>query len=175
MNARWVFRFPKRADVEQQLLVEMRVLPVLATHSPLPLPAFCFHGLPSEAFPRQFGGYARLPGIPALGVDPAMTPFGSWAPALARFLSWLHAFPIHEAARLGVAHQAIASLLEEVRADALADFELLNQVVTDAPLDEWYAYLAEGPTMAARSSSAPVLSTAISQPSTCCATRRHRR
>ena len=72
VNARWVFRFPKRADVEQQLLLEMRVLPVLATHSPLPLPAFCFHGQPSEAFPRQFGGYARLPGVPALGVDPAI-------------------------------------------------------------------------------------------------------
>jgi aminoglycoside phosphotransferase (APT) family kinase protein len=134
VNAQWVFRFPKRPDVERQLLLEMRVLPVLAAHSPLPLPTFCFHGRPSEAFPRHFGGYARLPGVPALGVDPAMTPFGGWAATLARFLSWLHAFPVDEAMRLGVAHQEIGSLLEEARADALADFELVNQVVTEAPL-----------------------------------------
>src|SRR5690242_9804379 len=60
VNSQWVFRFPKRGDVEQQLLLEFRVLPLLASHSPIPLPAFCFHGHPSAVFPRHFGGYPRM-------------------------------------------------------------------------------------------------------------------
>ena len=157
VNAQWVFRFPKRAEVEQQLLLEMRVLPVLGKALASPAAGILFSRSAVRAFPRHFGGYARLPGVPALGVDAAQVPFGRWAPALARFLSWLHAFPVYEAARLGVAHQEIGSLIEEVRAEALADFELLNRVVADAPLDEWYAYLVEDPPMPARSPSAPVL------------------
>src|SRR5437764_636721 len=69
VNSRWVFRFPKRADVEEQLLVELRVLPVLGAQSPLPVPGFCFHGQPSAVFPRHFGGYPKLSGVPSIGLD----------------------------------------------------------------------------------------------------------
>ncbi len=34
VNGQWVFRFPKRADVEEQLFVEHRLLPALATLTP---------------------------------------------------------------------------------------------------------------------------------------------
>src|SRR5215471_12435707 len=47
VSQRWVFRFPKHADVDEQLLVEFRLVPVLATQSPVPLPAFRFLGHPS--------------------------------------------------------------------------------------------------------------------------------
>jgi aminoglycoside 2''-phosphotransferase len=157
VNSQWVFRFPKRADVEQQLLLEFRVLPVLAERSPVPLPEFRFRGQPSATFPRCFGGYAKLPGVPGIEVDPHTVPFGKWAPTLARFLSWLHAFPVRDATRLGVNHERVASLIEEVRADALADFEFLNQVAPDAPLEDWHAYLIGGPPMSAPASSTEVV------------------
>jgi aminoglycoside 2''-phosphotransferase len=156
VNSEWVFRFPKRADVEQQLLLEFRVLPVLAAHSPLPLPNFCFLGQPSVAFPRHFGGYPKLPGVPGNRVDPRAVPFDRWAPMLARFLSWLHAFSVHDAIELGVKYEQVAALIEEVQADALGDFEQVGQVAPDAPLESWHTYLTSGPPM-----SAPVLSTTV--------------
>ncbi len=84
-------------------------------------------------------------------------PFQKWAPTLGRFLSWLHAFPIHEAIKLGVNQEDMASLVEEVRADALGDFECLNQVARDAPLDEWHAYLTDGPPTCQQPSSTQVV------------------
>src|SRR5262245_20623357 len=49
VSQRWVFRFPKRADVDGQILVESRIVPVLAAQSPIPLPTFCFWGSPQTA------------------------------------------------------------------------------------------------------------------------------
>src|SRR5262245_25108769 len=100
VNGEWVFRFPKRADVEQQLAVESRILPLLAGQSPLRLPVFRFHGRPCKVFPYRFVGYRKLPGVPAIQVDPGTIPFETWAPTMGRFLSWLHRFPVEEAARL---------------------------------------------------------------------------
>ena len=157
VNSRWVFRFPKRADVEQQLLVEFRVLPILAGRSPLALPAYCFHGRPSELFPRHFGGYAKLPGVPGIRVDPHTVPFGKWAPVLAQFLSWLHAFPVDDAAKCGVPREDVAALVEEVRTDALDDFHCLGQVAPDAPLERWHDYVTAAPSPPAARSSRPVV------------------
>ena len=145
VDGQWVFRFPKRDDVEQQLLVEIRVLPVLAKESPIPLPEFCFHGRPSNTFPRHFGGYPKLHGMPAIGIDPATIPFDVCASRLGQFLSWLHRFPVSEADRLGVPAEDVVSLVDEVRGDALDDFGLLDQMIPDAPLEEWYRYIATGP------------------------------
>ena len=144
VNGVWVFRFPKRAEVERQLVIEMRMLPVLAGRAPLPIPAFSLRGEPSPDFPRHFGGYRRLAGVPGIEMDPARVPFSVLAPMLGRFLSWLHAFPAGEAARLGVERQPIEPLVEEIRAEALEDFELLNAVAPDAPLETWHTYLKSG-------------------------------
>jgi len=144
VNGAWVFRFPKRGDVERQLLVEMRILPVLADRAPLPIPSFLFHGQPSAGFPRHFGGYRRLAGVPGILMDPERVPYSVLAPLLGRFLSWLHAFPAGEAARLGVERQPIGPLVEEIRAEALEDFEVLNAVAPDAPLETWLTCLKSG-------------------------------
>src|SRR5215471_13089100 len=144
VNSEFVFRFPKQDEVEQQLLLELRILPLLTEHSPIPLPAFCFHGRPSVGFPRHFGGYPKLPGFPAIQLRPETTPFGKWAPILARFLSWLHGFPVRTAEEKGVPRQEVMALTEEVRADALRDFERLAQVAPDGPLEEWLVYLKRG-------------------------------
>jgi aminoglycoside phosphotransferase (APT) family kinase protein len=144
VDGQWVFRFPKRAEVDQQLAIESRILPVLAKQSPLPIPEICFHGQPSEAFPYHFVGYPKLSGVPAIQVDPQAMPYDKWAPTMGRFLSWLHGFPVSKAARRGVPRQDVVALLEEVRIDALDDFELLSQVTEDAPLEEWHAYFKKG-------------------------------
>jgi hypothetical protein len=50
VNGAWVFRFPKRGDVERQLHVEMRLLAPLSDRPPLPIPAYR----------RVIGGWRRL-------------------------------------------------------------------------------------------------------------------
>jgi aminoglycoside phosphotransferase (APT) family kinase protein len=144
VNQQWVFRFPKRADVDEQLVIESRILSALAAQSPLPLPVFSFQGQPSEAFPHSFVEYRKIPGVPCIQVDPAALPPATWAPALGRFLSWLHEFPVAEAARLGVPRRDVEELIEEVRADALDDFGLLKDVTEAAPLEQWRAFLEAG-------------------------------
>jgi len=144
VSQRWVFRFPKRADVDEQLLVESRIVPVLAAQSPMPLPTFRFLGQPSNGFLFHFVGYPKLPGVPAIQVDPQALPFEHWAPAMGRFLSWLHRFPVSDATRLGVHHQNVAELIEEVRADALDDFAVLHNVACSAPLERWKGFFLNG-------------------------------
>ena len=148
VNDVWVFRFPKHGDAERQLLVERQILPSLSESSPLPIPVFTFHGDPSPAFPRHFAGYRKLAGVPGSELDPARVPFPVLAPAIGRFLSWLHAFPVGDAARRGVVREPVDSLIEEIRAQTLADFDLLNTVAPEAPLEVWRTYITGAMTTA---------------------------
>jgi aminoglycoside phosphotransferase (APT) family kinase protein len=124
VNGEWVFRFPKRGDVEEQLLLEVRLLPVLLAESPIPLPDFAFRGTPSNVFPRHFSGYRKIQGVPALHVDDAAIRFDRIAPSLARFLSWLHALQTDKAVRLGVPKQPIADLIDDFVRGGRADVGL---------------------------------------------------
>src|SRR5258708_4614412 len=54
--------FPKRADVEPSLAVELALLPLLEARLPVAVPRFELRGEPSELFPRRFAGYRKLPG-----------------------------------------------------------------------------------------------------------------
>ena len=157
VNLNWVFRFPKRADVEQQLAIESRVLPVLADQSPVPLPRFVFHGRPSASHRYHFVGYPKLPGVPAIQVDEHTMPVASWAPTMGRFLSWLHQFPVRDAEALGVERQAAAALIDEVRSDALDDFDRLYEVIEVAPFQEWHAFFAAGCQLSLPTESAAVV------------------
>jgi aminoglycoside phosphotransferase (APT) family kinase protein len=145
VDGAWVFRFPKRADVEAQLLLEARVLPRLNETAPLPLPAFRFQGRPSPEFPRHFVGYPKLPGTPAMAPDARRVPLERWATALGGFLSWLHTFPMRDFGGLGVPEQSIALVIETVRADALDDLPLVRDVSPGAPIDVWRAFLRDAP------------------------------
>jgi aminoglycoside phosphotransferase (APT) family kinase protein len=144
VNEHLVFRFPKRSDVEAQLLIEMRVLPVLGERVPIAIPAFSFHGQPGSVFPRHFGGYPRLPGVPGIQLGPDWRPAAAGAATLGRFLSALHAFPVAAAARLGVPEEPNEALIEIGR-EALADFESVIRAAPDAPVDAWRAYLETSP------------------------------
>lgn len=157
VNGDWVFRFPKREDVERQLLGELRILPELVRSSPLPLPSYHFHGKPSANFPHHFAGYSLLPGIPALRLDPTRLPFGRWAPQLGRFLSWLHRFPAHRMEPLGVVQHDPEELIDEVQSDALDDLAAVARVAPDRPIHQWRQYLSRRPPRSTRSGTPRVL------------------
>ncbi|HEV7239363.1 MAG TPA: phosphotransferase [Thermoanaerobaculia bacterium] len=135
VNGAWVFRFPKREDVEEQMRIEARLLPELAPHLPLPVPSFSYHG-------QSFVGYRKLAGTPAIRLpDLALLPL---AKPLGRFLRALHSFPVDDALCLGVPSRPIDSYLHELRTEAVDDFDLVREVAPDAPLDRWFAYLRAG-------------------------------
>jgi aminoglycoside phosphotransferase (APT) family kinase protein len=145
VNRDWVFRFPKRPDVEAQLLVEMKSLPALTAQSPpIAIPEFQFRGRPSHEFPHHFGGYRRLPGTPGNRRGSPIE-FGTMAPMLARFLSWLHRFPAGDALALGVADQRLERVLAQAQREALEDFRIVEEIAPDAPLDAWRRYVQVAP------------------------------
>lgn len=60
INGTYVFRFPQRAEVQEQLAREQAILPRLARHVPAQIPSFEFHGIPSAALDLAFVGSPRL-------------------------------------------------------------------------------------------------------------------
>jgi aminoglycoside phosphotransferase (APT) family kinase protein len=138
INGDWVFRFPKRADVEAQLVAEFRVLPRLASSAPVPIPVYTFEGQSAAGYPFRFGGYRKLTGVPALR---AGAPAAAIGRDVGRFFSWLHSIRATALADLGVPTQDLGSLIDEVQADALADFPVVGIVAPGAPLDEWFAFV----------------------------------
>jgi aminoglycoside phosphotransferase (APT) family kinase protein len=145
VDRRWVFRFPKRRDVEQQLLVESRILPVLAETSPLPLPVFRYHGSPGELFPRHYVGYPRIGGELAIRIAPEATPFRAFVDPIARFLSWLHAYPVDDAAAHGVPDVPPAGLLDEAAEDAVEDLSHVERVSPEGETAPWRRFLGTPP------------------------------
>ena len=99
---RWIFRFPKRADVERRLMAELSILPDLKQHLPLPIPDYRFIGAPCEAFPYIFAGYEKIRGVRAADVVLTDASRAGLAQALGQFLSQLHAFPADAALKAGV-------------------------------------------------------------------------
>jgi aminoglycoside phosphotransferase (APT) family kinase protein len=118
VDGTWVFRFPKRQDVEAWLDREQAILPLLRPRLPLPIPAPCFSGEPREPFPYRFMGYPLLPGTPAdrVAIDPRRDT--DHAEALGGFLSDLHAFPAATARDCGLTESGDDTperLIEEAR------------------------------------------------------------
>lgn len=143
VNGTWVFRFPKTPEVGERLGTEVRLLDALAAAEfPLAIPRVSFHGR-DTAYPTDFMGYRTLPGVPAISLDPGEFPDAAW-PALGRFLSVLHAFPVEEAVRCGVPEEPLADVVaawgEEVR-------ETLPVAAGLAPAaaGRWRAFLEAGP------------------------------
>src|SRR5690349_19339200 len=64
INRRLLFRFPKRADVERQYLLEHRLLPVLADALPLPIPDVAYFWPGGAAYPHLFIGHQLIAGQP---------------------------------------------------------------------------------------------------------------
>lgn len=64
VGTQWVFRVPKRRDVELALARERAVLSRIADVVPIAVPRFRFIGWPSEHVPYCFVGYRKLSGEP---------------------------------------------------------------------------------------------------------------
>lgn len=141
VNGELVFRFPKRSEVERQLFIETDILPLLAEHSPVPIPAFSFHGVPSPLFPRRFVGYPRLAGVPAIGLNLTQSQFLQLAPVLGGFLSFLHSFPVSTAAQVGVPEYPAEALIDDARVEALSDLHVVRHVGLDTSEEELRALL----------------------------------
>lgn len=97
-----VFRFPKRAAVDETIQKEIRLLPALGPVLPLPVPRFDYVSGPVLDHPWHVVGYRKLPGRPLSDVHLTPAVVAVVAPALAGFLRALHGFPVDEAVRLGV-------------------------------------------------------------------------
>jgi aminoglycoside phosphotransferase (APT) family kinase protein len=94
VNGRFVFRFPRRQIAAALIEREIRVLPRLAPHLPLPIPVPELAGAPDAGYPYPFAGYALLPGTTACRSAWSDAERSSNGVPLARFLAALHAIPI---------------------------------------------------------------------------------
>lgn len=118
INAEWVFRFPKRSEVEPWLQAERRVLELLRR---LPLairiPQPEFVGKPNPLFPAAFMGYRWIPGTPGDHVGAPQVRQDECARQLGDFLSTLHAVDTESVARLNLRRydDALDQLFAEVR------------------------------------------------------------
>ena len=98
-NGELLFRFPKRAEGVEALVIAAKLLRELAPalDTPIPEPAQVSDGV--DAFPMPFFSYRRLPGEPLGKADDAG---GEVAAETGAFLSELHRFPAQRATELGV-------------------------------------------------------------------------
>lgn len=116
VNDALVFRFPVGADSEQQLLGEIRLLPVIAPELPLPIPDYQYVAQASDAYPYAFAGYPLIPGTSYPRPPEALRQAIWWRPAVGNFLTALHRIPVHKAIEVGLQGYQTA----EVWRDALA-------------------------------------------------------
>lgn len=145
VNGGLVFRFPKRDDVAEQLLREVQLLPHVARRVPLPIPVYSHVGRPSPLFPRPYGAYPLLAGTPAIHLDAATLPWNEVVRALAGTLTGLHAWEQADALARDVPSTDVDDLIDQVRTDALDDFDLVAREAPAGPLDRWRAYLSNTP------------------------------
>jgi aminoglycoside phosphotransferase (APT) family kinase protein len=97
VNGDWIFRIPRRPQVEEWVEAELRLLPVLAPTLSLPVPRFdrvARNGV-------RCVGYRKLPGAP-FDVREAAAHVEEVGAQLGRFLRDLHSFPPATARTLGV-------------------------------------------------------------------------
>jgi aminoglycoside phosphotransferase (APT) family kinase protein len=99
VNGDLVFRFPRRKLGAVLLEREVRVLPLLAPHLPLPIPTPLFQGAPAGGYPYPFAGYRLIPGETACRLEWTGAARAAAAPLLGRFLRTLHRLPVEPAVR----------------------------------------------------------------------------
>lgn len=90
IDARVVFRFPRRRIAAALIAREAAILPLVAAHLPLAISAPRFVGSATPAYPWMFAGYERLVGVTACSVALSDEARAALAAPLARFLRALH-------------------------------------------------------------------------------------
>jgi aminoglycoside 2''-phosphotransferase len=97
VNGEFMFRFPRRDEVQVALMREIHLLPLLAPTLATPVPHFRF-----IARDITFVGYPKLNGMACEDEGLSAGQAISLLPALARFLGELHRFPRAQARQTGV-------------------------------------------------------------------------
>jgi aminoglycoside 2''-phosphotransferase len=104
VDGRWIFRFPRSADVARCLAVEVCLLPRISAALPAQIPRFDYVARDAKDRP-SFVGYEAIPGQPlraeALRALPARV-VEHLAEQVGDFLRALHATPAEVAVRCGV-------------------------------------------------------------------------
>jgi aminoglycoside 2''-phosphotransferase len=100
INGEYIFRFPKRPDVEPQYAKEALLLAALADNVPAPIPRFEFVWAGGAAYGMRFVGYRKLGGVPLHRGGFAAAQLAELAGRIAAFLSALHCFPAERAEQL---------------------------------------------------------------------------
>jgi aminoglycoside phosphotransferase (APT) family kinase protein len=101
VNGTHVFRFPRRQIAIGLLEAERKLLPLVARHVSLPIPAPTHSGQPTESFRWPFLGYCLIRGRSLSAARPTEAQRRALAEPLAAFLRSLHSVPSDEARSLG--------------------------------------------------------------------------
>ncbi len=94
VNQRWVFRFPRREQVQARLRKDLVLLGWITDHIAAPLPRYAWGVLTAPGFPHIFSGYERLSGVRAIELEISAVnheELGGW---LGRFFDQLHALEL---------------------------------------------------------------------------------
>jgi aminoglycoside 2''-phosphotransferase len=102
VNDAILFRFPIDDFGEQQLQVEIRLLPILAPELPLKIPDYQYIAPASEIYPYTFVGYPLIPGS-SYPSAPETLRQASWCRvAIGEFLTALHHIPVNKVTSTGL-------------------------------------------------------------------------
>lgn len=100
VNDRYIFRFPRSAEVAGLYDTQKRLLAYLHDRLPLPIPDPQFSSLPSVPWQRTFMGYSRIPGAPLDRETLCAIPHAGAVKALGKqlgsFLRSLHQTPLND-------------------------------------------------------------------------------
>ena len=143
VNDQLVFRFAKRPDAAVRQAREADLLPLLRDRLPLPIPRYTYTWT-DPAWPgKRIVGYRLIAGESLMLTHPEHR--ATQAAQLGEFVGALHAVPLEEAQRHGVAGRDAASLREayrgffaKVRANMLPLFTVQEQAAIVA---FWSGYL----------------------------------
>ena len=127
VNDKYVFRFPRREIAVDLIKTENKLLPHIAKFLNLPIPEPIFFGSPSETYPWPFSGYKIVKGVTPGALSDEIR-IAAVEP-LAKFLRYLHQFPIEIAKDFNVPFDQLNRLSIPIRREKLADN--VNKAVKD--------------------------------------------
>jgi aminoglycoside 2''-phosphotransferase len=102
INGDLIFRFPRRPDVEAQLLREIYFLPELETALSTPIPHFEYAWFGDENYSHPFVGYPKLLGLPIDDETITLQQRTDLISPLTIFINDLSSFPVELASQRGL-------------------------------------------------------------------------
>ena len=148
VDGRISFRFPRRRVAGNLIKREIALLPMIAAHLPLAIPAPQYVGAPTHAYPWYFAGYDLIAGDTACKRVLTDAQRAACAEPLGAFLRALHAIDVRPLVARGLPPDEIGRLdpvkrlrLATERVNALR----AQNIASRADLDRTIAWLAAHP------------------------------